>query len=351
MYYHIRIDKIDKILHDGRTDMEARVAWDFRSLKQALAMIARDFGSHSAGWRIQDLQSPADKRLDIMQLKDALQEALESSYQYIVMTFKDDDPLTEKYDHYEFFVVARDESESPVNYSFSIEEENAIAAPKVLFEPNVMRSLTDILLSFAFEGKFNAAEQAFKVIYEFYDEEEDVPDDIKNLKGKDNLTVVDYILLADECLSCGEEQLAAGLYAAACCSKDLSRQKGEAFVKLADLYMNSDWPRKVGREWDVMKAIDLLTEALKLGCIEEAKTALEGMREQIFEEFDDEPDVNYFIGHYRPDALCLAAFCLAFGIGWQKDVSAAIRLNEAAFKCGYDRAAYYLDEIQVGHIK
>ena len=131
MYYHIRIDKI---LHDGRTDMDARVAWDFRSLKQALAMIARDFGAHSAGWRIQDLQSLEDKRLDIMQLMGALQVALESAYQYIVMTFKDDDPLIEKYDHYEFFVSARDESEGSVNYTYSLEEENAIVVPKVLFK-------------------------------------------------------------------------------------------------------------------------------------------------------------------------------------------------------------------------
>ncbi len=314
-------------------------------------MIARDFGAHSAGWRIQDLQSPEDKRLDIMQLMGALQVALASAPQYVVMTFKDDDPLIEKYDHYEFFVSARDESEGSVNYTYSLEEENAIVASKVLFEPDARRSLTDILLSFDFTGKIDVVKQAFRLIYEFYDGEEEVPDDIKNLQDKDNLSVVDYILLADECLSCGEEQLAAGLYAEACCCKDDSRQKGEAFVKLAELYMNSDWPKNGGREWDMMKAIDLLTEALKFGCVEEARNALEGMREQIFEEFDEEPDIEYFIKHYRPDALCLAAFCLAIGVGWRKDVSAAVQLNEAAFICGYDRAAYYLDEISSGHVK
>ena len=38
MYYHVRIDKM---FHNGRADIDARVEWDFRLLKKALAMIGR----------------------------------------------------------------------------------------------------------------------------------------------------------------------------------------------------------------------------------------------------------------------------------------------------------------------
>jgi TPR repeat protein len=178
-----------------------------------------------------------------------------------------------------------------------------------------------------------------------------VPSDVLVLRDKEQLKPEDYVTLADECLSCGEEQLAARLYVAACCTAGEREKHGEALVKLADLYMNSDWPKNGGREWDVMKAVDLLTEALSLGCVSNARDALEGMREQLFEEYEDEPDVDYFIRNYQPDALCLAALCLGVGIGWKKDIASSKRLYEAALAQGYPRASYYLKEIQSGRVK
>ena len=309
MYYHVRLDKI---FHDGCTDMDARIEWDFRSLKKALAMIGREFGADAACWRIHDI---TDRTLDIMRLENDLKVALESTYQFIVMTFKDGVSAIEKYDHYEFFIVMRDETERPPTFSFSENDEASITAPEVVFEPDVRNDLVDILRSFDISDKFDYVGKAFEAILEFYCDEEDVPDDVRKLTGKKNLTPNDYVVLADECQSCGEDQLAARLYVAGYCTDGESGMRGEALVKLVDLYMNSDWPKTGGREWDVMKAVDLLTEALTLGCVEEAKEALEGMREQIFEDFEDEPDVDYFIRNYQPDALCLAAFCLGVGIG------------------------------------
>ena len=342
MYYHVRIDKI---LHNGRTDIDARVEWDFRSLKRALAMIGREFGADAACWRIQDI---SDRTLDIMRLENELKVALESTYQFIVMTFKDGVSAIEKYDHYEFFIVMRDETERPPTFSFSENDEASITAPEVVFEPDVRKDLVDILRSFDITDRFDYVGKAFEAVLEFYCDEEDVPEDVRELKEKKNLTPKDYVVLADECQSCGEEQLAARLYVAAWCTAGEPEKSGEALVKLADLYMNSEWPRNGGREWDVMKAVDLLTEALTLGCVKEAKEALEGMREQLFEEYEDEPDVDYFIRNYQADALCLAAFCLGVGIGWKKDVPSATRLYEAALAQGYERASYYLKEIRNG---
>ncbi len=344
MYYHVRLDKI---LHDGCTDMDARVEWDFRSLKEALAMIGREFRADAACWRIQDL---TDRTLDIMRLENELKVALESTYQFIVMTFKDGVAAIEKYDHYEFFIVMRDETERPPTFSFSETEEASITAPEVVFEPDVRKDLVDILRSFDITDKFDYVGKAFEAILEFYCDEEDVPDDVRELKEKKSLTPKDYVVLADECQSCGEDQLAARLYVAGCCTAGEPEKSGEALVKLADLYMNSEWPRNGGREWNVMKAVDLLTEALTLGCVKEAKEALEGMREQLFEEYEDEPDVDYFIRNYQADALCLAAFCLGVGIGWKKDVPSATRLYEAALAQGYERASYYLKEIRAGRV-
>lgn len=344
MYYHVRLDKI---LHDGCTDMDARVEWDFRSLKKALAMIGREFRADAACWRIQDL---TDRTLDIMRLENELKVALESTYQFIVMTFKDGVSAIEKYDHYEFFIVMRDETERPPTLSFSETEEASITAPEVVFEPDVRKDLVDILRSFDITDRFDYVGKAFEAILEFYCDEEDVPDDVRELKEKKNLTPKDYVVLADECQSCGEDQLAARLYVAGCCTAGEPEKSGEALVKLADLYMNSDWPKNGGREWDVMKAVDLLTEALSLGCVSSARDALEGMREQLFEEYEDEPDVDYFIRNYQADALCLAAFCLAVGVGWKKDVPSATRLYEAALAQGYERATYYLKEIRSGRV-
>ena len=121
MYYHVRLDKI---LHDGRTDLESRIEWDFRSLGKALTMIARVFGSVAKCWRIQDLTEPIS---DILQLEKGLNVALESTYQYIILTFKDDIPATKRYDHFEFFVVIRDEGEHPPMFAYSAEEEAALS--------------------------------------------------------------------------------------------------------------------------------------------------------------------------------------------------------------------------------
>lgn len=344
MYYHVRLDKT---FHNGCTDMDSQIEWDFRSLKKALAMIGREFGADAACWRIEDVTS---KKAEIMQLEADLKVALESTHQYIIMTFSAKAPALEKYDHYKFFVAMRDEAERPPEFAFSKEDEEAIAVPEVVFEPDVRQSLIDILRSFDIAEKFDFVSKAFEAILEFYCDEEDVPGDVRELKGEENLTSEDYVALADECQSCGEEQLAARLYVAGYCTDGEPGTRGEALVKLADLYMNSEWPRNGGREWDVMKAVDLLTEALTLGCVKETKEALEGMREQLFEEYEDEPDVDYFIRNYQADALCLAAFCLGVGIGWKKDVPSATRLYEAALAQGYERASYYLKEIRSGRV-
>lgn len=121
MYYHVRLDKI---LHDGRTDLESRIEWDFRSLGKALTMIARVFGSAAKCWRIQDLTEPTS---DILQLEKGLSVALESTCQFIVLTFKDNIPATKRYDHFEFFVVIRDEDERPPKFAYSAEEEAALS--------------------------------------------------------------------------------------------------------------------------------------------------------------------------------------------------------------------------------
>jgi len=345
MYYHVRLDRI---FHDGRTDMDAQAEWDFRSLTKALAMIGRDYGMDAAGWRIQDLTEPMS---NIMLLENHMRVALESSHQFVVMTFKDASPALKKYDHYEFFVVAREEAERPPEFAFSKEDEEAIVVPEVAFEPNVRSSLIDILRSFDVAMRFDFVGKAFAAILEFYcGDERDVPNDVWQLRDKEQLKPEDYVMLADECLSCGDEQLAARLYVSGYCADGEAKEKGRALVKLADLYMNSDWPKNGGRDWDLMKAVDLLTEALTLGCVASAKDALEGMRERLFEDYEDEPDMDYFIRNYQPDTLCLAAFCLGVGIGWKKDVVSSRRLYEAALAQGYPRASYYLKEIDSGHV-
>lgn len=122
MYYHVRLDKK---FHGGGTDMDARVAWDFRSLRKALEMISRDYGPGAAAWRVEHL---TDRTGDVMRFENVLQTALESTHQYIIMAFKDDDPALRKYDHYEFFISARDEEECPPEFSFSQGDEAEIEA-------------------------------------------------------------------------------------------------------------------------------------------------------------------------------------------------------------------------------
>ena len=64
-------------------------------------MIGRDYGMDAAGWRIQDLTEPMS---NIMLLENDMRVALESSHQFVVMTFKDASPALKKYDHYEFLL-------------------------------------------------------------------------------------------------------------------------------------------------------------------------------------------------------------------------------------------------------
>lgn len=122
MYYHIRLDPI---FHDGRADMNTRIEWDFRTLEKALTMIGRDFGIGAACWYIQHL-SESEPTKNIMHLDKALRFALESTHQSIVMYFNETLPLQQRYDHFEFFVVLRDEIERPPAFSFTEEEEAAM---------------------------------------------------------------------------------------------------------------------------------------------------------------------------------------------------------------------------------
>ena len=344
MYYHV---ELRKIFHDGCRDDAAIVEWDFRSLNKALSMVKRDFGGVAECWRIEYL---TERTVDLMSLERSLQRALENTYQTVILTFKDGVSEIEKYDHYDFFFVIRDEAERPPKYSFSEDDESAIEAPAVIFTPDFRKSIVDVVRSFDILEKFDVVAKAFESIVEFYCDKEEVPKDVMALRDKDKLSAEDCILLGDECQSCDEEQLAVRLFVAGYFADGANEKKGEALIRVADLYMSSDWPRNGGREWDVMKAVDLLTEALALGCVQDARNSLEGMREQIFEEWDEEVDVDHFIRNYEADALCLAAFCLAVGIGWKKDVQASKKLYEAALSRGYERASYYLDEIKRGRL-
>ena len=183
----------------------------------------------------------------------------------------------------------------PTNgFSFSKADEEKIDTTEDVFGPNVWQSIVDILQSFEIGGRFDFVGQAFKAILENYCDEADVPSDVWRLKDKHELTTDDYIVLADECQNCDEEPLAARLYVAGYYANGAAKDKGKALIELADLYMNSEWPRNGGREWDVMKAVDLLTEAFSLGCAGDARDTLEGMRMQLFDDFLDEPDVDYF---------------------------------------------------------
>lgn len=124
MYYHVRVDMI---CHDGRIDMDARAEWDFRSLHKVLELIKRKFGDVAKDRRIQDL---TERKRDVLELEPVLAGALLSSCQCIILSVKDGAKSVKEYDHVEFFVVARDESEQPPKFSFSDEDELAIDGVK-----------------------------------------------------------------------------------------------------------------------------------------------------------------------------------------------------------------------------
>ena len=113
-------------------------------------------------------------------------------------------------------------------------------------------------------------------------------------------------------------------------------------MKLADLYMNSS----KCRQKDAMKAIDLLTEALTLGCAEKAGKVLLELREQLFPDDEDNMNINALIRWHSRDEICFAAFCLGVGLGWREDIASSKRLFELALSRGYTRAAYYLESIR-----
>lgn len=340
MYYHIRLDKI---CHDGSIDMNARIGWDFLSLGKALAMIGCEFGADAACWRIQDV---TDGTLDVMRLENELKKSLESMYQFIVMTFKDDVSATEKYDHYEFFIAMRDETECPPEFSFSEKkEEAAIIAPEIVFEPNVRQSIDKVLQAFGCLFKSDFVDRAIAAIIDSYCNEEDVPRDIIAMRSKRPLSTGDCIILADECQDCCEEELAAMLYAAGYYADGTVEQKGNALVKLAELCNNSNILQYRQLEFDTMDLVEILSEAQILG-YEEPIRLLAERHKRFFEDFADELDVDDLLDqNYDGSFLCFAAFCLCKGIGWEKDVPAATRLYEAALAKDYPRAAYYLKEI------
>lgn len=343
MHYHVRMDRPDFRGIGKALGVEEK---DFRSLAALVCWLQKKFGKWAGCWQIHGIGNAED---DARKLLSQLNGAIEEDWQWVYMRLNEKCPDFQKCDVYCFTVVKRDGS--PENgFSYTEKYERALTATEMVFKPDVRQSLIDILQSFDITEKFDFVGKAFEAIREFYCDENEIPSDVLKLKNKKQLKPEDYIVLADECLCCDEEQLAARLYVAACCTAGESEKHGEALVKLADLYMNSEWPRNGGREWDVMKAVDLLTEVLTLGCVASARDALEGMREQIFEEYEDEPDVDYFIRNYQPDALCLAAFCLGVGIGWEKDVASSKRLFETALTRGYFRASHYLKELRSGRV-
>ena len=114
IYYHVRFDKI---LPGGCADVnDPGSEWDFRSLKNALSMISQRFGFDAECWRVEDL---TDRVPNLQVLETALEDALQSCYQNVIMTFKDDAQPGLKYDHYKFFIAARDDEERPHQLSFS----------------------------------------------------------------------------------------------------------------------------------------------------------------------------------------------------------------------------------------
>ena len=120
MYFHVHLRKF---VNRHRGDINAQMHWYFRSLFKALTMIKRDFGAEAECWQI---EHKAERTPDILNLADALRRALESGYQYIIMTLKPGVPALKDYDHYEFLVSMKNEAEAPPTFSFTEEEESSI---------------------------------------------------------------------------------------------------------------------------------------------------------------------------------------------------------------------------------
>ena len=342
MHYHVRLDKVG-CADDGQCFGFERK--DFRSLEALLGWAQKAYGDGADGWSVMGMDGLYDRATKLV---NALRSLLMIDHQYLYMGLSAKSPDYGKCESY-CFNLFQNEGEPEGGFSFPESEEAAQTENHAIFKPDFRQSILDIVKSFDMTIKSDVESKAFDLIYEFYGDEEDVPGDILDLKSKQVLSAADYCLLGDECQSCGEEQFAAVLYAKAVAADGEDAQKGKSLANLADLYMNSDWPKNGGREWDVMKAMDLLVEALSRGHKGAIEVA-EGMREQLFEDyFDDvEVDVDEFIRRYQVDALCFAGFCIGVGIGWKKDIVKAVKLYESALEQGYERAAHYLNEIRTG---
>jgi len=260
MYYHIRLGKF---YHGGGEDMPARKEWDFRSLNKALAFVKRDFGPEAEAWRIEDL---TERTSDLMTLEKVLADALESGYQYLIMSFKDGSTLAQKYDHYQFFVTTRDEGDDPAAFSFSEEEEAEITASETVFQPDYSQSVRDILKSFDLEARYpEFLDKTAAIMAEYRGDEPDDPEDVGPVRIKDPMSAAEDIELADEYRRRGEDQIAVMLYLAAVGCDGPDVKIGEALAKMAELYLDSNLPKEPGRERDVMKAVDLLVESANRG--------------------------------------------------------------------------------------
>ena len=118
MYYHIRWDRVR---HNGKSVLDPFRGWSFRSLRNALNAIRRTYGDLAKYWRIEYLTDPTT---DLMSLEETLKDALLSTHQFIILTFKDDCPAIDQYDHYEFFVCVRDEKEKSPTFAFPEDKES-----------------------------------------------------------------------------------------------------------------------------------------------------------------------------------------------------------------------------------
>ncbi len=215
------------------------------------------------------------------------------------------------------------------------------------FKPNVRKSIGRILQAFNYTGDIDFVAKALTAIRNFYSDENDVPQEVLALKDKEPLSAEDCIVLADECLCCIEEELAAVLCAAGYYANGAAMLKGKALVKLAELCLDANCLQHRELKFDTMDLVEIISEAQTLGCEEEASSLLEAMRKRFFGDFMGELDVDYLIDQeYDSHLLCLAAFCLNKGIGWEKDVPSATRLYEAALAQGYPRADYYLKKLR-----
>ena len=332
-YIYVKMDKQD--FEAGKC-----LNKNFRWLTTALFWMQKEYGKWASYWQ-EDTYSTQQR--DVRNLLSIVDVTLNHS-----LVQGGHMPLNESCPDYQYcdaycFAIGQKDGEPENGFSFSEQDEKALFE----FTPDVGQSIKDILWAFGHLPKTSPdiGSQAIEAIYDYYGDEDIVPNDVRELKAKEPLSIEDYIVLGDECQACGEKQLAAYLYGVASCKNNANKNSvGKALIRLATLYMESS-SHGILREQDAMKAVDLLSEALSLGCNEDAKKALEEILNISFAEHEDAPNIDYIAGRYTPDRMCLAAFCLYTGIGWNKDVEAARALFTTALKMKYFRASYYLKMI------